>query len=115
LRGRSASPLEGKALARLVYETPDSAFADRAVQAMRDAHIDCYRVGFQNANVYVPEGEAQICIYIANESDYAQANAILLKIGAAADEPLKLPPLWVLVLGAALIVVVAWWVALQWK
>ena len=102
-------------MARLVYETPDRAFAERAVQAMRDGHIACYHVAPEYSRLYVPKGEAQICVYIENDSDYAQANEVLVKLGAATDEPTKLPPTWVLCLGAALIVALGCWVALEWK
>jgi hypothetical protein len=102
-------------LARLVYETPDRAFAERAIKAMRDANISCYHVAPDYSALYVPKGEAQVCIYIANESDYAQANDILVKLGAATDKPPRLPPLWLLFTGALLLVALGCWVALEWK
>jgi len=102
-------------VARLLYETPDCAFAQRAVETMRHANISCYHVAPDYSQSYVPQGEVQICIYIANDSDYAQANEILVKLGAAKDEPLTSPPAWVLFIGAAVIAALMCWVALEWK
>jgi hypothetical protein len=102
-------------MARLIYETTDSAFADRAVHAITKAAVSCYRTGPDiHSNIYVPSGEPRICLYISDEADYARANAILVKLGAATDTPPKLPPVWVLAIAAALIVALGYWVALQW-
>jgi hypothetical protein len=101
-----------------VYETTDTDFANRAIEAMRDADIPCYRVGhgYSNSAQYVGRGfsENQVCIYIERDTDYAQANEILVKLGAVTESP-GLPPKLVFVLLLFVAVVLGTWVALQWK
>ena len=101
-------------MARLVYETPDRAFAALAVDTLRRANIPSYQVSSDESTLYVPKGDAQVCIYITNDSDYAQANELLVKAGAATEPPLKFPPPWVLFVVTALIVALGCWVALEW-
>ena len=104
---------------RLVYETTDTDFADRAVEALREADIPCHRIGrgYSNRSAHPGKGftEDQVCIYIERDSDYAQANQILLGIGAVADEPVRLPPNWVLALAAGLITAVIIWITSEGK
>jgi hypothetical protein len=101
-------------LARLLYETSDRAFAHRAIGALEGAKIDCYEVGPEYDTTYVPRGEIQVCIYVVNDADYARANSVLIGLGAAVDEPVRLPPLWVLICAAALLVALTVWVSLEW-
>jgi hypothetical protein len=103
-------------LAQLVYETTDLDFADRAIAAMRAANIPCYRVGDSDtvaAAQYTGRAltENQISVYIERDSDYVQANRILIGLGAAVERP----PSWraivaILLIAAivALLVVVTW-------
>ena len=94
----------------------DVAFVDRAIEAMRDADVSCCRIGPDAySKLYVRIAERQICIYISNESDYAKANSILVKLGAVEEELPKLPPVWMVAIAAALIVALGYWVALQWN
>jgi hypothetical protein len=103
-------------LAQLVYETTDTDFADRALEAMRQAHILCYRTGqgYQTEAWYSGRGssESQVCIYIERDTDFAEANRILIGLGAVEERP---PPLR-LVLGLLLIAaILAIWAALAWN
>ena len=105
-------------MAQLVYETTDTEFADRAVEAMRDAGISCYRTGrgYSDRALYPGKGftEDQVCIYIENDTDYVEANEILIKLGAVTGSD-RLPPKWVFVLLALLAVIIGTWVASEWK
>jgi hypothetical protein len=114
LCGPSTSSLEGERLAQLLYETTDPDFADRAITAMRESNIPCYRVGhgYTDPGVH-PYGlptESQICIYIERDADYAEANRILIGLGAIVDAPL--PTKWIVafLLTAAIIAI---WFAVQ--
>lgn len=64
-------------MAQLVYETTDTDFADRALQALREAHIPCYR----------------------------EANRILISLGAVEERPLPLRLIFALLLVAALLAI----------
>ena len=48
-------------MAQLVYETTDTDFADRALEAMREAHIACYRTGqgYQTEACYSARGSSE--------------------------------------------------------
>jgi len=115
--GRSTSPLEGKPLPQLIYETTDTDFADRAIEALRNAGIPSYRVGrgYSSGSSYPGKGftEDEVCLYIENESDYRPANDILIKLGAVVEEPAKLPSRKVLFVIVLIVVAVAFWVASQ--
>jgi hypothetical protein len=76
----------GRALAQLVYETTDTDFADRALEAMRKAHIPCY--------------------------DFSEANRILISLGAVEERPLPLRLIFALLLVAAILAISA---ALAWN
>lgn len=106
-------------MAQLVYETTDPDFADRAIEAMRDADIPCYRTGrgYSNQVQYPGRGfsEDRICIYIERDADYAQANEILITLGAVTDDPERFPPKWVLALFAVIAVLIAFWITSEWK
>jgi hypothetical protein len=117
LCGPSTSPLEGEALAQLVYETTDPDFADRALTAMRKHNIPCYRVGHGYSNKSAELGnfgraltENQICIYIERDADYAAANRVLIDVGAVVDKPI---PKWVFAAFAALAAIVSIWLAVE--
>jgi hypothetical protein len=105
-------------LAQLVYETTDTTFADRAIEAMRAADISCYRIGrgYSNSSAYPGKGltEDQVCLYIETDTDYARANAILIELGAVTDDP-RLLPKWVWGLFAVVAVVIGLWIASEWK
>ena len=74
-------------MAQLVYETTDTDFADRAL-------------------------EAQVCIYIERDTDFSEANRILISLGAVEERPLPLRLIFALLLVAA---VLAIWAALAWN
>ena len=82
-----------------VYETTDTDFANRAIDAMRAADIPCYRTGrgYSSDSSYSGRGitENQVCIYIDHDSDYERANALLIQLGAVIEKPIKVPA-WVL-------------------
>jgi len=116
-RGPSTSPLEGKPLPQLIYETTDTDFADRAIEALRNAGIPgipSYR-GYSSGSSYPGKGftEDEVCLYIENELDYRPANDILIKLGAVVEEPPKLPSRKVLFVIVLIVVAVAFWVASQ--
>ena len=100
---------------QLIYETTDTDFANRAIEALEEAAIPCYRIGsgYSDSAGYTPRGasERQVCIYIERNSDYAQSNQILMKLGAVVDRPLRLPPTWILVVFAAAVTALGFWVA----
>jgi len=117
LGGPSTSRLEGKPLPQLIYETTDTDFADRAIEALRNAGIPSYRVGrgYSSGSSYPGKGftEDEVCLYIENELDYRPANDILIKLGAVVEEPPKLPSRKVLFVIVLIVVAVAFWVASQ--
>jgi hypothetical protein len=103
-------------LAQLVYETTDGDFADQAIQALRDAEISCYRVGhgYTNRQAALSWGagsEQQVCIYIEHDPDYAEANRILISLGAVVESRPSLRVILGIVLVALIVaisVVVVW-------
>ena len=108
--------VRGRVLAQLVYETTDADFADRAIQALRDAKIPCHRTGrgYHSLSLYPGKGstEDQVCIYIERDTDYAEANRILIGLGAVVE---RSPPLW-LIAGIVLVAaIVAIWAAVAWN
>ena len=111
-----ASPSEGEALAQLVYETTDTDFADRAIQALGDAEIPCHRTGHgyhsQSLHPVRGSGEDQVCIYIERDTDYAEANRILLSLGAAVE---RSPPVWLIAVIMLVAAIVAIWAAVSWS
>lgn len=89
----------------LVYETENSSFADSCINALEEEGIDCYRTGGSVMGGSTP----LVCIYVRNAENLTKANAILIKVGAVIDAPLKLPSRGILILIAlavALLVVV---------
>jgi hypothetical protein len=106
-------------VARLVYETTDADFADRAITAMRESDISCYRIGrgYSSSAAYTGKGftEDQVCLYIGRDSDYTRANEILIQIGAVNDSVPRLPSKRVLFLLALLATALVAWVALGTK
>jgi len=107
-------------LPQLIYETTDTDFADRAIEALRNAGIPgipSYRVGrgYSSGSSYPGKGftEDEVCLYIENELDYRPANDILIKLGAVVEEPPKLPSRKVLFVIVLIVVAVAFWVASQ--
>jgi hypothetical protein len=103
-------------LAQLVYETTDTDFADRALEAMRAAHIACYRTGhgYRTGPGYPGRGsgEDQVCIYIERDPDFSEANRILISLGAAEERP---PPLRLIVGLLLVAAILALWAALAWN
>ena len=94
----------------LVYETSDTVFADRAIEALQAAHISCYRTGRGVRELNATIGrwtDDKVYIYIRNESDVRRANEILIGLGAAVDKPFKHPNPWAVFLVAAILVVLA--------
>ena len=106
--------VRGRKLAQLLYETTDSAFADRALSALQDAEIGCYKTG----RGYTEPGshlrglptESQVCIYIEQDADYARANDILIKLGAVIDAPPSSTALRYLFIVAAVGAVLVFWI-----
>ena len=72
-----------------MYETTDSEFADSALAALGAAEIPCYRVGRSCADGV----QSAVNIYIERDSDYAEANRILISLGAALE---RQPPAWLI-------------------
>ena len=104
-------------MAQLVYETTDTDFADRAIEALRAADVPCYRTGLGYHEQAAATGrvwsEAQVCIYIERDTDYARANELLVGLGAVTEKPL--PPRWVFVLAAALLAMLSLWIAVTYR
>ena len=112
--------VRGRVLAQLVYETTDTDFANRAIQALRDADISCYRVGHGYSNraaevgfQYPTASESQVCIYIERDSDYAEANRILISLGAVVESTPRISP-WIIGVLVVVALLVATWVAAAW-
>jgi len=103
-------------LAQLVYETTDTDFANRALEAMREAGIPCYRTGrgWSSNTTYPGKGftEDQVCLYIENDTDYVQANQILIRLGAVVEQPPRLPSKAALFLMAIVVAAVVCWLTL---
>ena len=103
-------------MAQLVYETTDTDFADRALEAMRAADISCYRTGhgYHTGAAYPGRGsgEDQVCIYLERESDFSEANRILISLGAAVERPTPLRLIVGLLILAAILAI---WAALAWN
>jgi hypothetical protein len=92
---------------KLVYETEDAEFADVCIDALKSHEVDCYRTGGSLVGGSTP----LICIYIRKVAGLAEANSVLVNLGAAVEQPLKFPSRGVLaaigLIAAALIVAVA--------
>lgn len=99
----------------LVYETSDPDFADRAVETMTAAGISCYRTarGYADLRPGTYLG-TEVCIFIRRDEDYSRANGILRDLGAATDEPLRLPSRRTLFLLVFVVTLLAVLVALNW-
>jgi hypothetical protein len=100
-----------------VYETTDPEFAEKALAAMREHSIPCYRVGhgYSNAFAAFTRGlptESQICLYIEQDSDYVAANRILIGLGAVVEKAI---PAWAYVAFAAFAAFAVVWVVLGTK
>ena len=85
-------------MATLVYQTTDTDFANRALDAFAEAGIPGHRIGrgYSDSSSYPGKGasEDQVCIYIERDTDSRRANDILLKLGAVRQQPLRLPVGW---------------------
>lgn len=102
----------------LVYQTSDPRFADKAVETMAQAGIDAFRTGSGYADLrpgIKQDLSSGVCIYIRRQGDYDRANEILRDLGAALDEPVKLPSRRALFLLALAATVLALVVALNWR
>jgi hypothetical protein len=95
----------------LLYETEDSSFADSCIDALEEGGISCYRTGGSVMGGSTP----LVCIYVRSAEDLPKANAILIKLGAAVDEPLKLPPRRVMVLIALALTLLVAVIAINFK
>jgi len=98
----------------LLYQTSDPRFADRAVEAMTQAGISCFRTGSGYADLRPgirQDLASSVCIYIKRNEDYSRANEILRELGAAPDEPIKLPSRRVLFVLALIATAVAIFIA----
>jgi hypothetical protein len=86
---------------RLVYQTSDPRFAERAIEAMTDAGISCYRIGTGYVDLRPGRQglDAGICIFIRRDEDYRRANEILIELGAVVDEPVRLSRVTLFVFG----------------
>jgi hypothetical protein len=89
----------------LLYSTPDSDFADSAVEALRRHKIACYRTGTVTSGVRGAVGE-QYSIFIHTAADYGRANTVLVKLGAVTDEPVRSLPRWAIWAAIALVIAV---------
>jgi hypothetical protein len=101
----------------LIYQTSDPRFAERAVQALQQAEIPCYRTGTGYAELHPGlnlDLSTGICIYIRNAHDYRRANELLVEIGAAVEEPLRLPSARASFIFLAVVLALAVFVALDW-
>jgi hypothetical protein len=101
----------------LIYQTSDPRFAERAVQALQQAEIPCYRTGTGYAELHPGlnlDLSAGICVYIRNAHDYRRANELLVEIGAAVEEPLRLPSARAGFIFLAVVLALAVFVAWDW-
>jgi len=91
-----------------IYQTSDPDFADRAIRGLRDAGIACYQLdqGAPTLNASIGRWtDDQISIYIEREADGRVASDILLKLGASAKQPVRLPNRRMLALVVAVLAV----------
>ena len=76
--------VRGQPLATLVYETTDTDFANRALDAFAEAGIPGHRIGSGRSNSagYIGKGASdnQVCIYIESDTDFRRADDILLRL-----------------------------------
>lgn len=75
----------------LVYTTSDRGFAERAVQTLLSDGIPAYLTGQDEYSGYLMPGPGQYCVHIESDGMRARANELLLQMGAAPEEPLRLP------------------------
>jgi hypothetical protein len=86
----------------LIYQTDDSDFAESAVQALKEEGIDAYATGGA-----LPGGSGPtVRIYIRGSAAIRTANAVLIKLGAATEEP-GVAPKWVFAVLAMAAVILA--------
>ena len=101
----------------LLYETTDADFAERALAALGEARIPCYKTTtsvLSNKYAIPAADDAKFYLFLERPDDYRPANDILIRLGAAVDLPPKLPSIRVLVAIAAVAVVLAAIVAIGW-
>jgi Putative prokaryotic signal transducing protein len=101
----------------LIYQTSDPGFAERAVQTLQEAEIPCYHTGTGYAELHPGlnlDLSTGISIYIRNDHDYGRANELLVEIGAAVEEPLRLPSARAGFILLAVVLALAVFVALEW-
>lgn len=92
----------------LLYQTSDPKFADRAVEALREAGISCYRVGTGAERLHMVIGrwtDSLITIYATGKVDPRRASQVLIELGAVVEQPFRLPNRWLIALIAAVLVV----------
>jgi hypothetical protein len=59
-----------------------------------------------------PATAPEVCIYIERDTDFSEANRILISLGAVEERPLSLRLVFALLLVAALLAI---WAALAWN
>ena len=92
----------------LLYQTMDDDFADSAVEALRRAHIPCFRTGTAWENLWYGRRLNSFSIFVRNAEDYDRANHILIRLGADVEEsPSLLKERIFLVLIVAIVVTAA--------
>lgn len=75
----------------LIYTTGDRGFAERAVQVLLSNGIHAYLTGQDQYSGYIIAGPSLYCVHIESDSERVRANELLLQMGAAPEEPLRLP------------------------
>lgn len=85
-------------MAILLYQTTDGRFADRAIEALVAAGIQCHRWGptTPGDGSFRGRSGAVASIYIERDGDYCDANKVLIELGAARETPSRLPAVWIL-------------------
>jgi hypothetical protein len=81
----------------LLYQTSDTKFADRAIEALQHAGIPCYRLGSGFSDdplVSQRDLGLGISIYLRRDKDYSKANSIIVELGAVVEPRITLP-FWV--------------------
>jgi hypothetical protein len=102
----------------LLYETSDPQFANRAIEALTEAGISCYRTGtgyFDITRAPRTSLGLGICIFLRRTEDYRRANEILIGLGAVVDSPPRLPSQGILFILALVVAAIAAFVATNWK
>lgn len=81
---------------RLLYVTSDRSFWERARLELHGEGIETFESDVDPAmaavgSPFMPRGYR---LYVLHDADFARANEVLLRIGAAPSEPVRLPTGW---------------------